>query len=86
MEGFRYRHASYADQFSQPERPPPRRRDDDEFRDPPDIRFPNRWDKDTKKNSALTQDIVKAVRETTSLPATHEATNWTVTSIERDVT
>ena len=41
----RYRHASYADQFSLPEKPPPVRSEDDEFRDPPDIRFPNQWER-----------------------------------------
>jgi len=35
----RYRHASYMDEFSQPERPP-QRIEGDEFADPPDIRFP----------------------------------------------
>ena len=62
----RYRHASYADQFSQPEEPPRARRDDDEFRDPPDIRFPNQWEQ--KRGGAFAQDLVKAVRESAGLP------------------
>jgi len=40
----KFRHATYADQISQPERNP-QVREDDEFRDPPDIRFPNQWEK-----------------------------------------
>jgi len=39
----KFRHASYADQFSQPERNP-QVQDDEEFRDPADIRFPNQWE------------------------------------------
>lgn len=54
----RYRHASYADQYSLPERPPAQRPDDDEFRDPPDIRFPNQWE----RARSLDIDLTKLVR------------------------
>lgn len=55
----RYRHASYADQYSLPERPLPARSEDDEFRDPPDIRFPNQWE---NTRSALDIDLARLVR------------------------
>ena len=48
----RYRHVSYADQYSKAERIPPPRMDDD-FRDPPDIRFPNRWEPKVRPNVGL---------------------------------
>jgi small subunit ribosomal protein S18 len=56
----KYRHASYADQYSLPERPPPPRSEDDEFRDPPDIRYPNQWDK--ARHSSLNRDVSKLIR------------------------
>ena len=55
----RYRHASYADQYSLPERPPPNRLEDDEFRDPPDIRFPNQWD---DRRGPHSMDITRLIR------------------------
>lgn len=55
----RYRHASYTDQYSMPERPPPQRSEDDEFRDAPDIRFPNQWE-DTR--NPLDLDLARLVR------------------------
>ena len=61
----RYRHSSYADQNSLPERPPPPRSDDDEFRDPPDIRFPNQWE---KKGAVLDRDLSSLVRSSLKLP------------------
>ena len=40
-----YINASYADGFSKPRVEGPMRGEDDEFREPPDIRFPNRFDR-----------------------------------------
>ena len=82
----RYRHASYADQYSLPERPPPNRLEDDEFRDPPDIRFPNSWP--SKSNTMEMFDITKLVRnspgvapraETTPLDASSKRTTMSPT-------
>jgi small subunit ribosomal protein S18 len=61
----RYRHASYADQYSLPERPPPPRPDDDEFRDAPDIRFPNQ--RENARGSALEIDLSRLVRASAGL-------------------
>ena len=61
----RYRHASYADQYSRPERLPPSRAEDDEFRDPPDIRFPNQWERKTRADDL---DLTKIVRSSPGLP------------------
>ena len=63
-----FRHASYADQFSLPAQPPRARGEDDEFRDPPDIRFPNRWDKKPATTSALDKTLSAFVRERFNLP------------------
>lgn len=60
----KYRHATYADQYSLPERPPPPRSEDDEFRDPPDIRYPNQWD---KARQGIDRDLSKLVRHTLNL-------------------
>ena len=60
----RYRHASYTDQFSSPERAPKTFSENDEFRDPPDIRFPNVWDK--KRNPFETQ-IASLIRPSAGL-------------------
>jgi len=40
----KYRHASYTDAYSRPERPLPQRYEGDEFPDPPDPRYPGVWD------------------------------------------
>ena len=59
----RYRHASYADQYSQPDKSPyvsP----DPAFRDPPDIRFPNQWE---KKRDAYSHDFSRLVRSGSGL-------------------
>lgn len=61
----RYRHSSYADQYSLPERPPPTRNEDDEFRDAPDIRFPNQWE---NKRVPLEIDLTRLVRASPGLP------------------
>ena len=63
----RYRHATYADQYSLPYRPPPPRSDDDEFRDPPDIRFPNQWEKQSR-GAAFQRDLSKVLRSSLNLP------------------
>ena len=66
-----YRHASYADQFSMPEKPPPPRADDDEFRDPPDIRFPNQWEK--TRGSGIDRDLSKLMRRSLGLEPRKDA-------------
>ena len=53
-----YRHVSYADQYSKAKRDPPTWTDD-EFRDPPDIRFPNRWEVKVRPTVGLT-DLSRA--------------------------
>ena len=66
----RYRHASYADQFSMPERPPSTSRsDDDEFRDPPDIRFPNQWESTRNPLDLDLSRLVRAAAGTAPRPA-----------------
>lgn len=58
-----YRHANYADQYSKPERTNLPMQDD-EFRDPPDIRYPNRWD---KPRGVLDVDVSRLARSSRSL-------------------
>lgn len=40
----KYRHASFSDAYTRPERPLPQRYEGDEFADPPDPRYPGVWD------------------------------------------
>jgi len=40
----KYRHVSYNDATTRPERPLPQRYESDNFADPPDPRFPGVWD------------------------------------------
>jgi len=60
----KYRHASYADQYSKPEEKLQPRADLDEFRDPPDIRYPNR----DRNRGALNVDISRLARSSPGLP------------------
>ena len=60
----KYRHVSYADQYSRPERDRARA-EDDEFRDAPDIRFPNQWD---RKRGVLDIDLTRLARTSRSMP------------------
>ena len=50
--------------FSLPEKAPPVRSDDDDFRDPPDIRFPNVWE---SSRSPLEVDLSRLVRASPGL-------------------
>lgn len=61
----RYRHASYADHFTQPEKPPyvPA---DPQFRDPPDIRFPNQWE--NKRSGLDGHDLSRISRKGAKRP------------------
>jgi len=61
----KYRHASYADQYSKPEMAVQPRAELDEFRDPPDIRFPNR----DRNRGALKVDVSRLARTSPGLQA-----------------
>lgn len=60
----KYRHASYADQYSKPELRT-EDRSDDEFRDPPDIRYPGRFE---KTRGALDIDLSNLSRASPGMP------------------
>jgi len=60
----KYRHASYADQYSRPERPAAATAPDDEFRDPPDVRYPNQWE---RTRGALDIDLSRLSRASPGL-------------------
>lgn len=61
----KYRHANYADQYSKPEMVQTSRGELDEFRDPPDIRFPNR----DRNRGALKVDVSRLARSSPGLPS-----------------
>ena len=61
----KYRHASYADQYSKPERRDVTMSSDDQFRDPPDLRFPNQWE---RTRGALDIDLSRLSRSTKGIP------------------
>ena len=63
----RYKHASYTDQYSQPERVPFQRPEGDEFRDPPDIRYPNQWE--GKRFSSFETNLSGRARATSGVGA-----------------
>jgi len=59
----KYRNASYADQYSKQEVVVQQRAELDEFRDPPDIRFPNR----DRNRGALNVDVTRLARTSPGL-------------------
>uniref|UniRef100_A0A7S0LD58 Ribosomal protein S18 n=1 Tax=Coccolithus braarudii TaxID=221442 RepID=A0A7S0LD58_9EUKA len=60
----KYRHAAFSDDFSKPERPAPPRVADDDFADPPDIRFPGQFE-DMRR---LDMDLSRLARDTYAEP------------------
>merc|ERR1711920_650337 len=59
----KYRHATFSDDFSKPERATPLRLADDDFADPPDIRFPGQFE-DMRR---LDMDLSRLARENFNL-------------------
>ncbi len=62
----RFRHVQYTDQFSRPERNLPMRPDDDDFRDPPDIRYPGQFE---KKRHAAQYSLAEFARDRGAPPS-----------------